>query len=126
MMHIQAHCIEGAAHIEPVGWSDHPFIAERKNLAAGNDVDPAFGRTAGLNIGLADIPDILIRKRIGNVLIEKDARVLRLPEKSEPFHRLKLNVKPQAAEEIGIVRGRIPDAIFTLEAKAVFAAETKP
>src|ERR1700674_1403659 len=95
LMQIQAGCVEGTAHVDPVRWSNHPFVAESENLPANNDVRPAFLRTAHLDISLADIPDVLIGHCIGDVLIEKGARVLRLAEESEPSHRLNRKVKPE-------------------------------
>ncbi len=99
-MHVQAHYIKTTAGIHPVGWSNHTFIAESKNLAANNKVCPAFRGTAELNIGLADIPGILIRQCIGHVLIEKDMRVLGLAEEGEPLRRLNRHVEPEPAEQI--------------------------
>src|SRR5260370_9062399 len=125
-MHIQAHGIERTARVDPVGRSDDPFIAESKNLATGDEVAPPFRGTAYLNIGLADIPNILIRQCIWNVLIEKDARVLRLAEESEPFHGLNSHIKPDPAQQICIVRGCVLYAILAFDASSVFAAELNP
>src|SRR5258708_12752237 len=99
-MHVQAHYIKTTAGIHPVGWSNHTFIAESKNLAANNKVCPAFRGTAELNIGLADIPGILIRQCIGHVLIEKDMRVLGLPDERDPFRPLNPTVEPDPAYQI--------------------------
>jgi hypothetical protein len=93
LMHIEAYCIEGMAHVDPVRWSDHPFIAESKHLASNNNVRPAFFGTAGLNISLANIKGVLIRHGIGNLLIEKDARVLHPAEEGEPFQWLNRQVE---------------------------------
>src|ERR1700682_2004071 len=124
-MHIQAHRIEGMPRVDPVGWSNHPFIAESEYLAACNDVRPAFGGTAELNICLADVPVVLIWKCIGNVTIEDDAGVLRLAEEADPLRRLNRHVKPKTAQKICIVRRCVLYAILTLDARTVFAAESK-
>src|ERR1700694_4528065 len=103
-MDIQAHCIEGTSRVDPFGWSNHPFIAESKNLAANNEVGPAFRGTAEPKIRLANVPVCLIRRCIGNVAIEKDAGVLRLAEEAEPFHGLNRHIEPETAQEICIFR----------------------
>src|SRR5438128_67147 len=97
-MHTEANGIEGTARVDPVGWSDHAFTAESKNLPTNDEVRPAFRGTANLKVGLADIPDVLIRQRIGNVMIEKDAGVLRLAEEAEPSRRLNRCMKPETAQ----------------------------
>src|SRR5260370_38867821 len=99
-MYIEAHCIKGTARVYPIGWSDHPFSAESKNLATNDEVRPAVRGATELNIGLADIPGVLIRHYIGNVMIEKDAGGLRLAEEAEPVRRLNRRVKPETAQQI--------------------------
>ena len=125
-MHIEAHGIEGTSRVDPVGWSDHPFIAECKNLTADDYVRPALRGTAELNIALADIPDVLIRHCIGNVMIENDAGVLRLAEEAEPLLQLNRHVKPESAQQVCIVRSCVAYAILAFVARTVFAAESKP
>jgi len=125
-MHIEAHDIEGTGGIGPVGWSDDPFIAKSKNLAANTEVSSTFRRTADPNIGLADVPAVLIWHRIGNVLIEEDAGILRLAEESEPSRRLNCHVKPETAQQIRIIRLCVPYAVLAFDARAEFAAELKP
>src|SRR5882724_9851033 len=102
-MHIEAHSVEGTARVDPVGWSDHAFITERKNLATNNEVRPAFRGIAELNIGLAKIPGVLIRRCAGNVLIENDAGVLGLADEAEPVRRLNRHIEPETAQQIRIV-----------------------
>src|SRR5437868_14996009 len=98
LMHIQAHGIEGTPHVQPIGWSDYPFIAKSKHLSAGNEIRPGFRGTAELNIGLTNIPGVLIRQCLRNDVIEKNVGVLSLPEESEPLRRLYRHVKPEPAQ----------------------------
>src|SRR5712692_7063822 len=125
-MHIEAHCIKGTARVDPVGWSDHPFIAKSKDLATNDEVRPAFRGTAEPNIGLADIPGVLIRHYVGNVTIEKDAGILRLAEEAKPLRRLNGRVQPETAQQIGIVRRCVLNVIRAFDARTVFAPESKP
>src|ERR1700736_702463 len=125
-MHIQAHGIEGTACVDPVRWSDYAFIPERKHLAANNKVRPAFGGIAELNIGLADIPGVLVRQCCWNVLVEKNMGVLSLAEESEPFRRLNRHVKPDPAQQIFIIGGCVPYAVLAFDASPVFASELHP
>ena len=71
-MQIQAHCVEGAGGIGPVGWSDNAFSAESEDLTANNDVPPALRGTADLNVRLPHV--------LGNYLIEEDMGILSLAE----------------------------------------------
>ena len=71
VMQIQAHCVESAGSIRPVGWSDYAFLAESKDLPAGNEVRPALRGTPDLHIRLANIPRILVRDCAGNGGIEE-------------------------------------------------------
>src|SRR6266478_9565381 len=125
-MHVEAHCIEGTARVDPLGWSDHPFNAESESLATNHEVRPTLRGTAEPNIGLADIPCVLIRHYIGNMMIEEDAGVLRLAEEGEPVCGLNRRVKPETAQQIGIVRRRVFYVIRTFDARTVLAAESKP
>ena len=125
-MHIQARGIEGTGRIGPVGWPDDPFVAKSKNLAADSEIRSTFRRTAELNIGLADIPAVLRGHCIRNVMIEKDAGVLRLAKKGEPVSRLNGRVKPETAQQIGIVCGCVFYVIRAFDTGTVFAAESKP
>src|SRR6267142_5542904 len=126
LVHIDAHCIERTARVDPLGWSDHPFSAEGESLAANDEVRPTLRGTAELNICLADIPGVLIGHCIGNVMIEKDAGVLRLAEEGEPVCGLNRRVKPETAQQIGIVRRRVFYVIRPFDARTVLAAESKP
>jgi hypothetical protein len=103
--------------------SDGPMT---RSLAANNEVRPTFRGIAQLNIGLAEIPAVLIWNCTRNVIIEKDAGVLHLAEDSEPFRGLNCHVNSDTAQQICIVRRCVTYAILAFDARAEFAAESKP
>src|SRR5438309_6968711 len=97
-MQIQAHRVESTRRIGPVGWSDHAFSAESEDLTAHPDVRPSLRPTADMNIGLANIPGVLERRRFGNRGIEQDMGVLSLAEKLKPPRWLNSDTKPETAQ----------------------------
>src|SRR5947209_13547279 len=97
-MQIQAHRVESTGRIGPVRWSDHALSAESEDLAAHHDVGPPLRPTADLNIGLANIPGVLERRRFGDRGIEQDMGVLSLAEKVKPPRWLNSDTKPETAQ----------------------------
>jgi hypothetical protein len=72
VMKIQPYCVERTPHVEPIGRSDDPFVTETEHLASADEIEPAFGRAAQLQIRLPNVPDVLVGRRGGDVVIEKD------------------------------------------------------
>jgi len=103
--------VEGAPHIQPVGRPDNPFVAKAQHLAVSDEVKPAFGGAANLGIGFAKIPNVLVGRRGGNMVIEKDSRILRHRNQLQPASGLNVDVNAELGEIIRVVNGGVTDSI---------------
>src|SRR5580658_9048978 len=113
MMKVQPGGVEGAPHVQPVGRPNDPFVAKAEHLAASDDVKPAFGGAAKLRIGFANIPNVLIGRRGGHMVIEEDSRILGHRDDLKPLRWLDVDADAELGEVICVVYGGVIESILT-------------
>src|SRR5258708_1084632 len=84
-MKVDASDIESAADVEPVGRTDDAFVTKQENLPPSKAIHPTSRATTDLSIALPKGPTVLERVGVGDVVIEKNTRVLYFPEKRQPL-----------------------------------------
>ena len=102
--------VEGAPHIQPVGRPDNPFVAKAQHLAVSDEVKPVFGGAANLRIGFTKVPNVLIRRRGGNMVIEEDSRILRHRNQLQPARGLNVDANAELGEIIRVVNGGVTES----------------
>src|ERR1700740_1378786 len=126
MMKVDARDIKSAADIKPVRRTDHTFIAKNKYLASRNRIGPTGRGTTDLNVALPKSPSVLEGIRVGNVVVEKDTRVLHFSVELEPLFGLDSYVDAQAVQQVKIACFRETRTFRTLRASTIFTANVKP
>src|SRR5882757_6330291 len=126
MMNVDARDIKSAADVKPVGRTDYALITEEEDLAACKRIDPTGCGTTDLSIALPKCPSVLEWIGVGNVVIEKNARVLHFPEKREPVLGLNSDFHAQAVQHIKVACVREAGTQRALQAITILAANVKP
>src|ERR1700722_10698240 len=125
-MNVDPGYIESAADVEPVGRPDYALVSEFESLAASQDIQPTFCGTANLSVAFPEGPIVLARIGVGNVVIEKNASILYFSVKAQPLLRLNVQPRPQAVQQVIIIRPDEADSHWTLKTITILAAEAQP
>ena len=125
-MQIEPDSVERTPHVEPVGRSDDSLVAKTEHLAAGDEIDPAFGRAAKLHVSLPNIPDVLVGRRGSYVVIEKVSRILCYSHQLEPTRGLDINSHAELSQIIDVVDGGVAESILAFNSIAKLSAELDP
>jgi hypothetical protein len=126
MMKVDPGGVKGAAHVVPVGWTNDSFVAKAEYLAASDEVKPAFGGAANLRVGFANVPNVLIGRPAGHILIEEDSRILGHRNKFQPAGGLNVDAETELGEVIRVVYGGVTEPILALRTIAKLSAELNP
>src|SRR3984957_16608118 len=125
-MNVDPRYVESAADVEPVGRPDYALISEFENLAAPQDIQPTFCGTSNLSVAFPEGPIVLVRIGVGNVVIEKNASILYFSMEAQPLFRLNVHPRPQAVQQVIIIRPGEGGAHRTLKTITILAAEAQP
>src|ERR1035438_7619904 len=79
-----------------------------------------------LQIRLPNVPDVLVGRRGGYVVIEKDSRILRDPNDLQPTGGLNIHTDAKLRQIIYVVDGGIAESILALHPIAKLSAELDP
>src|SRR5579872_1343285 len=87
---------------------------------------PITRSSANSSVAFPEGPIVLVRIGVGNVVIKKNASILYFSVEAQPPLRLNVHPRPQAVQQVIIIRPGQADAHRTLKTITILAAEAQP